>query len=432
MELSHEDVDALLVALADPVGPSEARLPRQNTSESANVSSTSSSADANTATKQAEKKKKSNRRYSSTPTRDRETAELRALRAAEKELQSRLNALRTSIASPGRVRGRQAMLRYVARRQLALRRDAERKNRSLRKEMAVQHRLSRELIARMSAQFTANLHHPHYLLSDGDQLVLEQLARGIDRIYDMMPAAFPEDDVAKRVECARSVDRFLESMGAEVADGATVQLPGSEIRDDRELPFDFYSVIDATWRAMTAWHAGANSAGNGWITSRSFPGVERPEHTFAVRVRLQSEVQSRLPVYFSEKVVVRRYIEPGRFVVVWLGSYDGEVELLGSRTVELGWIVVEQQAERVDASLTAHLATPSVGEDASRRGHVRIRLYGRVIPTTNNITAQSCAQILATTSTKSCQEDFSFIYRHMGRLLSASSKSASDPSDGQL
>jgi hypothetical protein len=418
MELSPEDVDALLAALQGPVGDSATLSPRLKASES---STDSASSDAKMTTKTKTMKKAPCRRRSSTPTRDKEMAELRALRVIEQELQSLLSALRVSIATPGRVRGQQALLRYVARRQLALRRDAERTNRSLREQMTTQHRLSRELVARMSAQFRANVLHPHHMLNEEDRVMLAKLADRIDRIYDMLPAAFPKDDTAKRVECARAVDRFLESMGGEVADGGMVQLPGSEIRDDRELPFNFYSVIDATWRAMTAWHAGGNGTENGWMTSHSFLGVERPEHTFAVRVGLQSESNARLPVYFSEKVVVRRYIEPGRFVVVWLGSYDGEVELLGSRAVELGWIVVEQLPARGDSPTPALVETRSTNDDAPRDGRVRIRLYGRVIPTTKYINSQSCEQILASTSTKSCQEDFSFIYRHMAHLLSASS-----------
>lgn len=378
MELAPVDVDALLVDLERQQASENSKRPRKHPK----------------------------RRKSPTPTRDRETAELRHLRVVEKELSAQLQELKASIVAPAKLRGRQAAWKYAARRQIARRKDVEQESRRLRLEMAAQHRLSRELIARIAAQFSSGLHQPHYLLSDWDQVVLRKLAGGIDHIYDMMPTAFPDDDMAKRVECERSMERFLEVMGGDVAGGHHVQLPGSELHDDRDMSFDFYTVIDAVWSAMTAWHAGANGSVSGWLTSRSFPGVERPEHTFAVRVRLQCSLQPQIPAFYNEKVVVRRYIEPGRFVVVWLGAYEGEVELLGSRAVELGWIVIEH-------------TQPTDGDAVEYPfGKVRMRLYGRVIPTTESLSEKTCEAILASNATKACEEDFSFIYQHMGRVLS--------------
>lgn len=404
--LSIDEVEALLAALDAPANDSEMHLLSEHSPGLSTNTPCSPSLMRRT--------RRPKRTRSSTPTRDQEQAELRALRSIQANLTTRLHELRAAIRSAGGVRGRQAVLRFLARKKLLERRDAERRNQQLRTEMATQYRLSCELMARISAQSSTNLHGPHYLANEEDQATFAKLALELDVVYGMLSKVFPDERCSASPERDSRFADELELLGSRLADEGVVQTPGAELRNDCELPFDFYNVIDATWRSMTAWHAGANGAATGWATSRSFPGIERPEHTFGVMVRLQWLLQVNVPTYYNEKVVVRRYIEPDRFVVVWVGSYDGELELLGSQTLEIGWIVVDR-VRRDGSSMLSNGARRT--ERPIQQDVARMRLYARLLPTGRISSARDCEATLASRAIKSCEEDLSFIYRNTGLLL---------------
>lgn len=361
---------------------------------------------------QKKRKKQSN-------TRERERAELLALRQRASELSDRLNALRASVLFPRPLEGRQLVWRHLACRRLADRRRAEQENARLRQQIAVQAAMAQSWRDRFGqeARDPEDLAHA---LDDDDRAALDVLVAGLDPAYALVDVVFSE----RRGEAAARLGKaHLGSPRDKVWDAQFVQFSGDganarassapavELRDERVLPFGFQLVVDAVWESWRMWHVGGTSSiSSSWSSSHQYAGIDRPEHTFALKFRLACAGPDRSTVFLNEKLAVRRYMDsPDRLVIVWRGTSEGERELFGHGSDETGWVVVERAPPPSDSA-------DVVREQALMRSHVRM------VPTGVGTCSPTEWSRLADVVIKSYEEDVGFIYREMETLLLRASR----------
>ncbi|KAG7390850.1 hypothetical protein PHYBOEH_006908 [Phytophthora boehmeriae] len=387
------------------------------------------------------------KRSHSTPTRDRERRELLALRVEAVELQKQLQQTQERIAiarkrnrqeiasSGGRVGSLAPAWRHIARRYSSARRSAERENRRLREQLADHLKWGNALQAKVDHRATATERRTEHRatvaalgtvtqplllaedeegitdleleLDDADRAELEMLASGLDAAYAETDSVFKEHDVGDVPLGATSGSRTV--LGSDVV----------ELRDARVIPFDFRLTIDAVWNAWVLWHLGGSCRKSvSAHRSCSYPDVAQPEHTFAVKFRLQCAVpkaglESASPMFLDLKLVLRRYMEPDRIVLVWRGLSAGEDALAGLFTDETGWVAIEhmtpfQQTVNSEGRLTTAAARTSM------RSCVRMTPK-RADYCLTTPTAQS--DVLMNLVVNSYEEDVSFIYREIEAQL---------------
>ncbi|RLN80914.1 hypothetical protein BBJ28_00003401 [Nothophytophthora sp. Chile5] len=377
------------------------------------------------------------KRSHTTPTRDRERRELLALRVQAVELQLQLQTERERLAVSGRSRvaaiaangGRQFSVapawRHIARRHLAARRAAESENFQLRERLASHLKWGTQLQEKMNRRTTAsprNSAHPaaaaalgtvanplllaqdeegitdlELELDDADRAELEMLATGLDAAYATVDIVFKDRTVTEAA-----------------VDGARVV----ELRDTRVIPFEFRLAIDAVWNAWVLWHLGGSCRKSvSAHRSCSYPEVARPEHTFAVKFRLQCAVLKPTPTMFLDlKLVLRRYMEPNRMVLVWRGLSEGEEELAGLSTDETGWVVIERM-------LPFPQATHLDEETSALAGRTVMHSCVRMTPKRAEGCSTEQSHVLTELVVNSYKEDVSFIYREMEAQLLRVSRS---------
>ncbi|KAJ8525254.1 hypothetical protein ON010_g15861 [Phytophthora cinnamomi] len=189
-----------------------------------------------------------------------------------------------------------------------------------------------------------------------------------------------------------------------------------ELRDSRVIPFEFRLAIDAAWNAWVLWHLGGSCRKSvSAHRSCSYPDVSRPEHTFAVKFRLQTPASQLStgagPMFLDLKLVLRRYVEQNRLVLVWRGLSAGEKDLDGLFTDETGWVLFEEMQP-----------FPQTQKDdgiAAAAARTSMRSCVRMTPKR----AEECTatptqgHVLANLVVNSYEEDVSFIYREMEAQL---------------
>lgn len=423
-QLALDEADALLAALESGSTPSLLPLLPDPPSDPLSASSEPSSA--------SDAVSKDGVKASSTAItvskRERERRELLFLRTHSKQLATQLEALRSSIASGRQLSARQSIWRHIARRRLSDRRHAERENSRLRVELSQHLRFARELQVkaansvdgeRTNSSTDSKARRPPYMLEDRDRMVLEQLVSELDLAYGLIDTMLPERERSSAADAVGSVGstyysirktQLLESVsGSPTSSPSTgAELAWVELRDARVIPFDFRLVIDAVWRSWVVWHLGSSNLDTGaWSSSRRYHGVDRPEHTLALKFRLRSIKPNQSPTYLHEKVTVRRYLERDRLVLVWRCTSEGEQEFAGLSTDETEWVIVER----------AGLRGPNVGSSSGPEYAV-IRSCVRLIPT--RVGAKATARdsrAFTNLVIKSYEDDANFALREMESML---------------
>lgn len=384
LPFSLEEVEALLTVLDHPITSSPA--PTSHTME---VNSSTSHRDQGA----HRKVKAGRRRRHTTPTRDQQLQELRELRVSYVELSTKLDRLRASLSSGSMCDKRLAKWRHVARRQLALRRRAERENAQLQRELAVQREFACSIQiktacceALSSDSGKVNLYH----LEAQDRAVLDMLAAELDGAYGLVGLALPHD--------ANTVIDSRRLLGSVCAVGST---PASvDFQDERLIPFEFERVVDAMWRSWVDWHVGGSSSVSGACSASCAHPTDRPADTFAVKFRLRARSTGE---HLDETLVVRRYLEAHRLVLVWRGTSSG---VGGAWTDETGWIAVERAS--------------SDKESGSGSDRSLIRSFVRMIPRCDGLSsggADDKAAQFASLVVDTYQDDVAFIHREMESLL---------------
>ncbi|EGZ09020.1 hypothetical protein PHYSODRAFT_525640 [Phytophthora sojae] len=394
-------------------------------------------------------RKPKKKRSHTTPTRDRERRELLALRVESVELEKQLEQARDRLAtlrkkqqqttpsSRSRIVSTIPAWRHIARRHLRARQEAESENRRLREQLVDHLKWGHTLQTKMTerggghdpnstraaatAAALGSVANPLLLvedeegitdleleLDDADRAELEMLASGLDAAYARVDDVFKDYKVTEVLLGSVSGSRKTLD-GAEQNGGMAVV----ELRDTRMIPFEFRLAIDAAWNAWVLWHLGGSCRKSvSAHRSCSYPNVSRPEHTFAVKFRLQTPAsllpEGAGPMFLDLKLVLRRYVEQNRLVLVWRGLSAGEKDLDGLFTDETGWVVFEQlepfqegEGSAVPAARTSMRScvrmTPKRADDCT------------ATPTQG--------RVLANLVVNSYEEDVSFIYREMEAQL---------------
>ncbi|GMF34246.1 unnamed protein product [Phytophthora fragariaefolia] len=394
-------------------------------------------------------KRPKKKRSHSTPTRDRERRELLALRVEHVELEKRLEQVRRHLATVRKKQQQENVTgcsrivstlpawRHIARRHLRARQEAESENRRLREQLVEHLKWGSALQAKMSerggrndpnstraastAAALGSVAHPLLLaedeegitdleleLDDADRAELEMLASGLDAAYARVDDVFKDHTVAEMSLGSVSGSRKALD-GTEQEDG----MAGVELRDTRMIPFEFPLPIDAAWNAWVLWHLGGSCRKSvSAHRSCSYPDVSRPEHTFAVKFRMQTPVShppsGPSPMFLDLKLVLRRYVEQNRLVLVWRGLSAGEKDLDGLFTDETGCVVFEKMKPfQQDEGCAVAVARTSM------------RSCVRMMPKrADNCTATlTQGHVLANLVVNSYEEDVSFIYREMEAQL---------------
>ncbi|KAG6948778.1 hypothetical protein JG688_00014954 [Phytophthora aleatoria] len=403
----------------------------------------------NAANPAAATRKPKKKRSHTTPTRDRERRELLALRVESVELEKQLQQAREHLAtirkrrqeriaySSSRIVSTVPAWRHIARRHLRARQEAESQNRQLREQLAEHLKWSNALHAKVNqkggrgdenstraaatAAALGTVANPLLLaedeegitdleleLDDTDRAELEMLANGLDLAFARV------DDVFKK-HTVSGVPLGAVSGSRTTLDGEQdIGMSTVELRDTRVIPFDFKLAIDAAWNAWVLWHLGGSCRKSvSAHRSCSYPDVSRPEHTFAVKFRLQTPA-SKLPpdadpTFLDLKLVLRRYVEQNRLVLIWRGLSAGENDLDGLFTDETGWVVIERMAP----------FEPTHGDTITAAARASMRSCVRMTPKRADDCEATPVQgrILTNLVVNSYEEDVSFIYREMEAQL---------------
>ncbi|KAG7384952.1 hypothetical protein PHYPSEUDO_002098 [Phytophthora pseudosyringae] len=392
------------------------------------------------------------KRSHTTPTRDRERRELLALRVQSVELEKQLQQARGHLAavrkkrqekmasSNSRIVSTVPAWRHIARRHLRARQAAESENRRLREQLADHIQWGNTLQAKMdqrggrrdensaravaTAAALGTVANPLLLAEDEegitdleleldatDRAELEMLASGLDSAFTRVDGVFKEHTVSEAPLGAMSGNR--KTLDGAVGD-LNIGMSTVELRDTRVIPFDFKLAIDAAWNAWVLWHLGGSCRKSvSAHRSCSYPDVSRPEHTFAVKFRLQMPASilppGAGPTFLDLKLVLRRYVEQSRLVLIWRGLSAGENDLEGLFTDETGWVVIEQ----MDPFQQGEAGTISSAARTSMRSCVR--MTPKRADDCNATPAQG--RILTNLVVNSYEQDVSFIYREMEAQL---------------
>lgn len=360
------------------------------------------------------------RRGSATPTRDRERRELLALRSEVENLNLKVLQLREAAKRGNGLSKRQKAWRHVARRQLAMRRQAEEERRRLMESLKVQ--AEKVEILKMKTNLVLCEGDADIKVVGDSMEVLDRLVSELDGAFALVGVVLPREelpgyDLSRLIAAAC---RSFDNPG-----GGGEMLEPVELRDERAIPFDFERVMAAVWRAWVRWHIGGASCISGVNGAYCrHADVDRPEDTFAVtfQIKCPTEEEGKIEL-LSETLVVRRYAEVDRLVLVWRGTSESDRDnLAGVLTDETGWIAVEQgrcdiHSQKVTGPCTAGCSNLQT----------LIRSYVRIIPRqtnrsphpadANDSTGLNRAEGFAKSVAKMYLQDVNSIEREMETLL---------------
>lgn len=158
--------------------------------------------------------------------------------------------------------------------------------------------------------------------------VFEPLLHRLDTGYAELDAVFRENDMNRpSLEPKSFMERKTRRLGE--------PCQYLELGDLRILPFPWRSVGHFVWHCNREWHLKDKPY--------EYPCMDRPNDTFAVNYRVKHK--SFGPNESANfKLTVRRYMEANRLVIVYTCQADGEKDLAGARTSDVGWVVVSEAA----------------------------------------------------------------------------------------
>lgn len=140
---------------------------------------------------------------------------------------------------------------------------------------------------------------------------------------------------------ARTEDVF-RSCGAEENPVASYRLGPERKRDgDFEYidnldvfltPFSFKETCASMWQSMIRVYRQKDR--------HHYDGIADPENTVAVKLHMQTSRESGETVDMLVNLVMRRYLEDERMVVVWRALSEGEGKFTGIHSDETGWGVI--------------------------------------------------------------------------------------------
>lgn len=271
--------------------------------------------------------------------RDRTKDELIELRRSVVEMEQHLVALRRSTLVVGK--GRVAITKTwenIAKRQLHDRQRAEAENQNLKAMLLGQLSLAgrfdqmsnkRQLVALPNLPCSPEAQTKRARIASDYSEGMEALVGDLDRHYGELDAVFKECGLDQWSHETKSYAQTKVETAGDLGETRSF----IELVDMRMIPFPVHAVGNYLWQSMKIWHH-KNS-------TYTYACHDRPEDTFAVSYRVKAAANGDEDKYSASfKLVKRRYMRENELVVIWKSRSDGENELYGYYTDEVGWIVV--------------------------------------------------------------------------------------------
>lgn len=164
-----------------------------------------------------------------------------------------------------------------------------------------------------------------------DTALYEEYLQDLDEIYSQTDAVFRAQGVEECPQYSYKLEQQRKNDGdVEYFDNLDVLL----------MPFEYEQTCSAMWRAMSLVH--------GRRDRRHYGGVTEPERTFAVKFLIACPREDGRPVDMLIHLVMRKYVEPTRMVIVWRALSEGQDEFSGMHSDETGWCVVRPVRTETD------------------------------------------------------------------------------------
>lgn len=270
--------------------------------------------------------------------RDRTKDELIELRRSVVEMEQHLVALRRNTTVVGK--GRAVMTKAwenIAKRQLRDRQRAEAENQHLKSMLLGQLSLAgyfnqisnkRQLTAVPNLPSSPEAQTKRARVVSDYSEGMEALIGDLDRLYGEMDSVFEETGLDQWCHETKS---YAQTKFVTAGDTGERQ-SFIELVDMRIIPFNVQAVGNYLWQSMKTWHH-KNS-------TYTYVCQDRPEDTFAVSYRVKTANGDEDKYSARFKLVKRRYIRENELCVIWKSRSDGENELSGYYTDEVGWVMV--------------------------------------------------------------------------------------------
>ncbi|RLN54254.1 hypothetical protein BBJ28_00005618 [Nothophytophthora sp. Chile5] len=102
------------------------------------------------------------------------------------------------------------------------------------------------------------------------------------------------------------------------------------------VPFAFQRTCRALWQLEYQRHR--------WEDREIYDGVDKPENTMAMKFRISCRQKDGLARSLVQHIVIRRYMEEERMVIVWRKFTEGEGAFAGFQSDETIWQVIRPTA----------------------------------------------------------------------------------------
>ncbi|GMF18341.1 unnamed protein product [Phytophthora lilii] len=160
------------------------------------------------------------------------------------------------------------------------------------------------------------------------------------------------------------------------------------------LPFSFEDTCEVMWESMRHVYRQQDR--------RHYNGAVDGENTVAVKLRLRPPTETGELAEMTVLFVIRRYVEPGRMVIVWRALSEGEGKFFGMHCDETGWSVVCPSGNAGDEMMPTVMQTL-----------VRFRPLNVRVTSADHVDGYHFTKLVVT----SAEEDASEIARMMDALL---------------
>lgn len=265
----------------------------------------------------------------------------------------------------------------IAERQLEGRSKSEAENARLKDMLEGQIKLAKGLeqmlrkrpsVALMNGDNAGGAHGKKPRLELDDESVYAMLIEGIEPAYESMDTVFRENGLYDT--CDESIRHAHVKTRKDSGVVGGDEYLYVELADVFVIPFDLQVSSNAAWRSVTLQYLKENHA--------IYHNVTQPEDTIAVKFQVKSYrkgTDARLDV----KLVMRRYIEKERMVLVWRSMAKGENQLSGMYTDETGWCVLKKIPASSSSPSSSSAGPNAIGTVMQSCVHVVPKRSGAVI-----------------------------------------------------
>lgn len=278
------------------------------------------------------------------PSRERMLAELRFLREKVVELEAQRDSQRQRMLVARNAmqdKDHRGMIwERVARRQWSGRVKSEQENLRLRATLEAQIALANSLqnMIRQNSQMeiwdSALTAGPDIMLHADDVSVYHQLMNDLDAAHARLDEVFDSNGMT---HCYDESNRHAYARTRPMP-GTQQEMLYMELVYVSILPFEVHLTGGAAWRSVMLQYLQDNHA--------MYQNVDQPEDTIAVKFRTKRHHSRALvghdELYVDVKLVMRRYKEADRMVLVWRAISVGDNSLSGMYTDETGWSVLSR------------------------------------------------------------------------------------------